>query len=76
MIVGSDPAYMARRDQIITLTNRYAIPAVYELREFVEAGWLMSYGPSIIDGYRLAGVYAGRIIKGEKPADLPGGAGN
>jgi putative tryptophan/tyrosine transport system substrate-binding protein len=71
LIVGSDPAYMARRDQIITLTNRYAIPAVYELREFVDAGGLMSYGPSIIEGYRLAGVYAGRIIKGEKPADLP-----
>jgi putative ABC transport system substrate-binding protein len=71
LIVRSDPAYMARRDQIITLTNHYAIPAVYELREFVDAGGLMSYGPSIIEGYRLAGVYAGRIIKGEKPADLP-----
>jgi putative tryptophan/tyrosine transport system substrate-binding protein len=71
LIVGSDPAYMAQREQIIALTKRYAIPTLHELREFVDAGGLMSYGTSIRDGYRLAGVYVGRILKGEKPADLP-----
>ncbi|HMF25454.1 MAG TPA: ABC transporter substrate-binding protein [Pseudolabrys sp.] len=71
VIVGSDPAYSTRREQIIALTTRYAIPAIYELRHFVDAGGLMSYGTNIQDGYRLAGAYVGRILKGEKPANLP-----
>jgi putative tryptophan/tyrosine transport system substrate-binding protein len=58
-------------EQIITLTKRYAMPTIYELRQFVDAGGLMSYGTNINDAYRAAGDYVGRILKGEKPADLP-----
>jgi putative ABC transport system substrate-binding protein len=71
VLIGSDASYFARRDQIIALTARHAIPAVYEVRGYVDAGGLMSYGTNIRDGYRLAGVYVGRILRGEKPGDLP-----
>ena len=71
VLVGSDPSYGSRTEQIIALAKHYAMPAIYELREFVDAGGLISYGTNIKDDYRLAGVYVGRILKGEKPADLP-----
>ena len=71
LVIGGDPFFTAKQEQLAALAVRHAVPVVYENHEFAAAGGLMSYGGSITDAFRLAGVYVARILKGEKPADLP-----
>jgi len=71
LLVGADPFLFTRRERLLGLASRYAIPAIYELREYAAAGGLMSYGIRLAEAYRLVGVYTGRILKGDNPADLP-----
>jgi ABC-type uncharacterized transport system substrate-binding protein len=71
VVIGADAFFISRRDQLVALSVRHAIPTVYTLRDFVVAGGLMSYGSDLADTYRLVGVYAGRILSGEKPGNMP-----
>jgi putative tryptophan/tyrosine transport system substrate-binding protein len=71
LLISPDGLFISRSKQLATLTVRHAVPAISQFREFAAVGGLMSYGASLADAYRLAGVYTGRILKGEKPADLP-----
>jgi putative ABC transport system substrate-binding protein len=71
LLVGSDSHFFARRGRILELAARHAIPAIYDRREYPVAGGLISYGSNIIDSLRQVGIYTGRILTGEKPADLP-----
>jgi putative tryptophan/tyrosine transport system substrate-binding protein len=71
LVIGANAFFFSRRDQLVGLATRYSVPTVYPWREAVMAGGLMSYGANVTDAYRLAGNYTSRILKGEKPADLP-----
>jgi putative ABC transport system substrate-binding protein len=71
LVVAADPFFDSRREQIVSLATRYAVPTIFQWREFVQAGGLISYGTSLADAHRLQGVYSGRLLKGAKPADLP-----
>ena len=71
LVVSGEIFFLSQRDRLVELAARHGVPAIYAYREFPVAGGLMSYGTDILDGYRLAGIYTGRILKGEKPADLP-----
>jgi putative tryptophan/tyrosine transport system substrate-binding protein len=71
LLIGGDPFYTARREDIVRLAARSGLPAVYPFREFTEAGGLISYGSNLTNSYRQAGIYAGRILSGAKPSDLP-----
>ena len=71
LVVGTDPYFNSKREQIVELARRYAVPAIYEWQEFATAGGLLSYGTSLTSLYRQVGIYVGKILKGDKPADLP-----
>ena len=71
LLVAANPFFNSRREQIVTLSAHYRIPAIYEVRDYVLAGGLMGYGTSLPEAYRQVGIYAARILRGEKPADLP-----
>jgi putative ABC transport system substrate-binding protein len=71
LLVASDPLFSNRRDQIVALASRYSVPTIYYLREFAGAGGLVSYGANLVEAFRQLGIYTGRILKGEKAADLP-----
>jgi putative ABC transport system substrate-binding protein len=71
LVITVDSFFLSRREQIFALAARHSLPAIYYDRDFPAAGGLMSYGTSVTDGYRQVGMHAGRILKGEKPADLP-----
>jgi putative ABC transport system substrate-binding protein len=71
LFIGTDPFLNGRRVQVVQLAAFHRLPAAYPLRDFVEAGGLMSYGSDIVDAYRQVGVYTGRVLKGAKPAELP-----
>ena len=71
LVIGGGPFFASQRTQLAALTVRHAVPAISEFREFAAAGGLLSYGADIAEAYRLAGIYTGRVLKGEKPAELP-----
>ena len=71
LLVTADPFFDTRRDRIIALAAQFRLPAIYQFRDYVVAGGLVSYGVSLADGYRQVGIYAGRVLKGDKPSDLP-----
>ncbi len=70
-MAGADPFLAGQRERLVALAAKHSLPAMWEWPDFVEGGSLMSYGTSIVDSYRQAGVYTGRVLKGEAPADLP-----
>jgi len=71
LVITADSVFLRGMEQLATLTVRYAVPAIYQYRKFAAAGGLMSYGPDIRESYRTVGIYTGRFLKGDKPADLP-----
>jgi len=71
LLVGNDAFFNSRREQIVALAARPAVPTIYSFRSFAESGGLMSYSVNLVDVYRQVGIYVGRVLKGEKPADLP-----